>query len=550
MSMGMTCWFEFLRRATLIGVLAWTASGVAQEAQNREKPPSSESLSASSSDSVRELREQVRELQAAIAGMRSDWQRARAETEELRRELNEVRAGTGLQSAGLRNAVAKSEVSSADAAAGSSQDGSQNVLQNDAPGNQEEDQKKGEHAASLEEEYQLLSGKVDDQYQTKVESASKYRLRLSGIVLMNLVSNQGWVDNIDIPTLAGAKPPGDSGGSFGATLRQSEIGFEAFGPNVAGAKTRADLQLDLAGGFPSVPNGINSGLLRLRTGTMRMDWTNTSVVAGQDGIFFSPNSPTSFASLAVPALSYAGNLWSWVPQIRVEHRVVLGEESSLMFQGGILDPVSGEAPRGGFYRQAGPGELSRQPAYAARIAWTHDVFGQPLRVGFGGFYSRQDYRFSRTVDGWAGMTDIELPLSHQFSLSGKLYRGKGLGGLGGGIGRSALFSGDPALASTRVQGLNSVGGWAQLKYRPSNKLEFNAAFGMDNPYASDLKYFKYAQAYGDPTLARNQGSFVNMIYRPRSDLLFSAEYRHLTTYTITEGGNSAGHLNLMMGVLF
>src|ERR1700686_2696193 len=292
MRMSMTRWFEFLRWAMLTGVMAWTASAIAQEARNRAEPPSSpESLSAASSDSVRELREQVRELQAAVAGMRSDWQRAHAETEELRRELNEVRAGTGPRDAVLRNAVAKS-ATGAEAAAGSSQDSSQNVLQNDAPGNQEEDQKedqkKGEHSASLEEEYQLLSGKVDDQYQTKVESASKYRLRLSGIVLMNLVSNQGWVDNIDIPTLAGAKPPGDSGGSFGATLRQSEIGFEAFGPNVAGAKTRADLQLDLAGGFPSVPNGINSGLLRLRTGTMRMDWTNTSVVVGQDGIFFSP----------------------------------------------------------------------------------------------------------------------------------------------------------------------------------------------------------------------------------------------------------------------
>ncbi len=547
--MSMTRWFESLRWAILMGVMAWTASGIAQEARNRAEPPSSESLSAASNDSVRELREQVRELQAAVAGMRSDWQRARAETEQLRRELDEVRAGMGPRNPVLTDAVAKSEASSAEVAAGSSQDSSQNVLQNGAQEDQD-DQKKGEHAASLEEEYQLLSGKVDDQYQTKVESASKYRLRLSGIVLMNLVSNQGWVDNIDIPALAGPRPPGDSGGSFGATLRQSEIGFEAFGPSVAEAKTRADLQLDLAGGFPSVPNGINSGLLRLRTGTMRMDWTNTSVVVGQDAIFFSPNSPTSFASLAIPALSYAGNLWSWVPQIRVEHRVVLGEESSLMFQGGILDPVSGEAPQGGFYRQAGPGELSRQPAYGTRIAWRHDIFGQPLQVGLGGFYSRQDYGFSRTVDGWAGMTDIELPLNHQFSLSGKLYRGKGLGGLGGGIGRSALFSGDPALASTDVRGLNSVGGWAQLKYRPSSKLEFNAAFGMDNPYASDLKYFKYSHAYGDPTLARNQGSFVNMIYRPRSDLLFSAEYRHLTTYTITNGGNSAGHLNLMMGVLF
>ena len=546
--MRMTRWFEFLRCAILMAAMAWTASGMAQEARNRAEPSSPGALSDSSSDSVRELREQVRELQAAVAGMRSDWQRARAETEQLRRELDEVRAGTGTRNAVLTDAVAKSETDS-EAGERSSRHSLEDALQNSAQEDQEQDQKKGEHAASLEEEYQLLSGKVDDQYQTKVESASKYRLRLSGIVLMNLVSNQGWVDNIDIPTLAGPKPPGDSGGSFGATLRQSEIGFEAFGPSVAGAKTRADLQLDLAGGFPSVPNGINSGLLRLRTGTMRMDWTNTSVVVGQDAIFFSPNSPTSFASLAVPALSSAGNLWSWVPQIRVEHRVVLGEESSLIFQGGILDPVSGEAPLFGYYRQAGPGESSRQPAYATRVAWTHDVFGQPLRVGLGGFYSRQDYGFGRTVDGWAGMTDIELPLSHQFLLSGKLYRGRALGGLYGAAGTSVVYSDDPALESTLVRGLDTVGGWAQLKYRPANKLEFNAAFGMDNPYASDLKLFPYATNW-NTTLARNQGSFVNMIYRPRSDLLFSAEYRHLTTYTITKGGNNAGHLNLMMGVLF
>ena len=160
MRMRMTRWFEFLRWAMLTGVLAWTASGVGQDARNRAEPPSSESLSAVSSDSVRELREQVRELQAAVDGMRSDWQRAHAETEQLRRELNEVRAGDAV----LRNPVAKSETTGAEAAAGSSQDSSQNVLQNDAPGNQEEDQKKSEHAASLEEEYQLLSGKVDDQY--------------------------------------------------------------------------------------------------------------------------------------------------------------------------------------------------------------------------------------------------------------------------------------------------------------------------------------------------------------------------------------------------
>jgi hypothetical protein len=561
--MSKTRWFECLRWGMLLSVTAWSAFAAAQEAANRTQPPP-ESLHEPVSDSVRELREQVRELQAAVAGMRSDWQRARAETAELRRELDEIRKGevraeTGLRNALFRDAVAKSEAGNTVAAAG----GLPNALLNGAPQDQrtedqKEDQKQSEHAASLEEEYQLLSGKVDDQYQTKVESASKYRVRLSGIVLMNLVSNQGVVDSIDLPTLAYARPPGDSGGSFAATLRQSEIGFEAFGPNVAGAKTTADLQLDLAGGFPPVSNGINSGLVRLRTATMRMDWTNTSVVMGQDAIFFSPGSPTSFATLAIPALTYAGNLWSWVPQVRVEHRVSLGEESSLLLQGGILDPLSGEAPGAplgvmpyeNYYRQAGPGEASRQPAYGTRIAWTRNVFGQPLRIGVGGYYTRQDYGFNRNVDGWAGMTDIELPLNHQLSLSGKFYRGRAVGGLYGAFGQSVLFSGDPTLPSTEVQALDSIGGWAQAKYRPANKWEFNAAFGMDSPYASDLKYFTYPQSYGDATLARNQGSFVNVIYRPRSDLLFSAEYRHMTTYSLIDGGNNAGHLNLMMGVLF
>src|SRR5208282_1888036 len=228
-------WFDCLRWGMLLGVTAWSALGAAQEPANRPQAPSPEALHESVSDSVRELRDQVRELQAAVAGMRSDWQRARDETAELRRELDEIRAGEGrtgteLRSAELKDAVAKSETGNSEAAAGSLQNQDQRT----------EDPKKSAHAASLDEEYQLLSGKVDDQYQTKVESASKYRVRLSGIVLMNLVSNQGVVDSIDLPTLAYARPPGDSGGSFGATLRQSEIGFEAFGPTVAGAKTTAD----------------------------------------------------------------------------------------------------------------------------------------------------------------------------------------------------------------------------------------------------------------------------------------------------------------------
>jgi hypothetical protein len=44
--------------------------------------------------------------------------------------------------------------------------------------------------------------------------------------------------------------------------------------------------------------------------------------------------------------------------------------------------------------------------------------------------------------------------------------------------------------------------------------------------------------------------FANYIFRPRSDLLFSAEYRRLRTYEITGSPDSAGQLGLAVGFLF
>jgi len=539
------------RVALLSLVIMCCANGLAQ---NAGVSSSQDNLS----QSVRELADQVRELRVSMAELRAESEHAHAETRELRRELEELRASSAPKKPGLLEAVVRSGSATVMEPRDSpSDDGVGMVAQAggsqypESQANPPEEQKQSGRGATLEEQFELLSGKVDDQYQTKVESASKYRMRLSGIVLLNMFSNQGVVDNIDLPEIAYGRLPGNSGGSFGASLRQSQLGFEVFGPTVAGARTRADLQVDLAGGFPAEPNGVNSGLMRLRTATMRMDWENTSAVVGQDALFFSPSAPTSFASLAEPALSYAGNLWGWVPQIRVEHRFVTGESSNVLLQGGILDPVSGEVPWKNAYRTPGPGEASRQPAYGARIAWNHDVSGQAIRLGVGAYYSRQDYGFDRNVDSWAIMSDLGIPLGSKFELSGKFFRGRALGGLYGGLGQSVLFSGsDPQDPYTELIGVNTVGGWTQLKYRATTKLEFNGAFGIDNPFARDLNHFPYAYSYGEPILARNHAGFFNMIYRPRSDLVFAAEYRRIDTDSLDGRDWGAGHLNLSMGILF
>ena len=180
----------------------------------------------------------------------------------------------------------------------------------------------------LEESTQLLGSKINEQYQTKVETAAKYRARLSGIVLMNAFRNVGASDNLDFPNYA--QPP-VAGHHLrlvlGATLRQTEIGLEIFGPTLAGARSSANVQFDFAGGFPSTPNGVNFGIARMQTASLRLDWKDTSVIAGQDSLFISPLSPTSFASLATPAFAYAGNLWGWTPQLRIEHRFDLPDRA-------------------------------------------------------------------------------------------------------------------------------------------------------------------------------------------------------------------------------
>lgn len=519
-------WVVFLVLLIPKGMVCAQGQGPAAngEALDRQQKADSESVAGL----LQQLKGQIETLNAQVKELKTQQQSTAAETADLRTELNLAKS----QLAAMDNSTKAVEMAS--------------VQPNPTmPSSSTE-----ERINRLEENQQLADSKIAEQSQTKVESASKYRVRLSGIVLFNMFGNRGTVDNIDFPQLATPMDPLASSGSFGASLRQSQIGIEAYGPTIAGARTSADVQFDFAGGFPGVSNGVSFGIMRLRTGTIRFDWQDTSIVAGQDSLFFSPLSPTSFATLAVPALAYSGKLWAWTPQVRVEHRFALSDSSSLSVQGGILDSLSGEAPLGAPERNPTWGENSGQPAYAARVAFDHKLFGQDVILGLGGYYGRQDWGLHRGVDGWSGMADVTVPLGEKFEFTGEFYRGRALGGLSGGIGQSVLWNGPLTDPGTEVYGLNSIGGWAQLKYKATSKLQFNGAFGQDNPFASDLRADGGNEVlYGAP-LSKNQSAFANFIYQPRSDIVISLEYRKIRTYILDNGFNSANVVNFSLGYIF
>ena len=308
---------------------------------------------------LQELKDEVHELKDMVFQLQQQTVASRNEITHLREELEK-----GHGSSGSSQSVTVDEQSPAYGTATTAQ------LE--------------QRLDSVEEQQQLLTGKIDDQYQTKVESASKYRVRLSGIVLFNLFGNSGSVDNLDVPTWAQPGTPGVPSGAAGGTLRQSIIGLEAFGPDLWGAHTSANVNFDFGGGFPATTNGVDSGLVRLRTAAVRLDWKDTSVVAGQDQLFISPLSPTSFASLIVPPLSYAGDLWAWTPQLRVEHHFALSSDSTVLLQGGFIDNLTGEPPDGPYYSWYRVCDLGRANP-AAGVCGASRLFSSILRADLHGW---------------------------------------------------------------------------------------------------------------------------------------------------------------------
>ena len=513
----------------------------AAHAQNASAPAATDSAS-----SVRDLQEQVQQLRLLVEQMRAENAESRAEMRQLRQDLQATRALLEPPAGGpLPETAANSTSASTQPAATQPA----NSLSS-ATATSESSATLEERVQKLEESTSLIGSKIDEQYQTKVETASKYRARLHGIVLMNAFRNVGGSDNLDFPSYAEPAGPGTPLATVGATLRQSEIGFEIFGPTIAGARTSADVQFDFAGGFPATGNGVNFGIVRLQTASVRFDWEHTSVVAGQDSLFISPLSPTSFASLATPAFAFAGNLWGWTPQLRLEHRFDISDRQAITVQAGVLDNLDWEPNYNSFYRTAQAGELSGQPAYALRTAWSRPGQDHPLSFGVAGYYGRQNWTWGRNVDAWAGMADWQIPILPRLSLSGEFYRGRGIGGLGAAVGTSILYGGDPSQPYTSIRGLDDLGGWAQLKFRLTPKLEINGVFADDNAFAADVRGFAIDKNNFGPILGRNRGALANVVFRPRSDLILSAELRRLRTFPVYTNSSITNQLNLSAGILF
>lgn len=412
-----------------------------------------------------------------------------------------------------------------------------------------------EQVAVLREQQEVQASELATHEQTKVESKSKYPVRLTGLILANAFNNSSGVDVIQSPNLAVS-----GSGSTGVTLRQTVLGLDARGPHLVGAPTHADVRVDFFGASTTTsPGGYGgaSGLLRLRTAHASIDWARAQAFAELDHPIVSPDTPTSLTAVAQPPLAWSGNLWNWVPQFGGEYRQALGQSSGVRVEAALVDvpdppalATAAAMSTAGSINAASYAEQSRWPGSELHFTYTHGNPATGARLGAGGYFSPHEAKGYFHYDAWAATLDYQMPLGRRLEANGAFYRGLALGGLGGGAYKDNIFAISPTGQYTFERPLDALGGWSQLKARASERLEFNVDFGLDDAFARELRPYAVAASGIYANVVRNATFFSNAIYSPTAYTLFSFEYRRLSSTPVTGTRAASNVYGLAAGYKF
>jgi hypothetical protein len=370
---------------------------------------------------------------------------------------------------------------------------------------------------------ETLQTQVAELAQVKVESTSRFPVKVFGNIHTQVFSNSANANWLDIPNLINAPPADAANGTFSASLRQSRLGFTADGPRIGSARTSGVLAMDFFGGIPGFQTGQVMGLPRLLVAFARIDGQRTALQAGQDHMILAPRDPTSLAGFAFPLLFRSGNLYLRAPHVRVERTA--GRYVRAM--AGIMAPIGGDVPDEN-YRFVPPalgGERSQRPAVQGRVAFgTLDAEATRLaNVAVSGHYGWE--RQAGTLDeSWATAFDFALRRDW-IGAAGELFVGDNIDAFGGALGLNA----------------RAAGGWAEIQFFPSPRWSINAGSGIDDNRDSRSASFPRR---------KNRSSYGNVIISFTPELQGSFEYRWLGTTPMAAEERTNHHLDWVLAYKF
>jgi hypothetical protein len=314
-------------------------------------------------------------------------------------------------------------------------------------------------------------------------------------------------------------------------VRQSRVTVLAIVPEFAGGAIAGELDVDFFGGQQPSTGGRTFPLLRIRKAFAELTWSRFAVLVGQESPPIAEVSPSSIASIGFPDFAGSGNLWLWIPQVRLAADLPPTSGVRLGAEVSALAPTSGE-PQAAFFTQPDAAERSGRPYLQGRLRGRWGAGENEGEVSFGGHYGWLRDSTGGQIASKALAVSVWTPLAAGFELRGEAFTGQALAGLGGGgVGQNMVRNGVPVRAK---------GGWVQLNWRAGG-WELGAGSGIDDPDDEDLVA---------ASRLRNTAFEGHVIWR-RLPVVIGLEGRGLRTrYSSPVGTRSAAHVNLAVGLEF
>jgi len=368
----------------------------------------------------------------------------------------------------------------------------------------------------------------------RVEPRSKNHVELSGLVLVNGFFNNGRVNNSDVPQVADR--PDTTGAPvshLGGTVRQTQFALTADAPRFAGGSFTGELDMDFYGGQMNTPGGRTWPLLRIRRIRAEVDWPHAWVMFGQEAPPIAETNPSSLAQVGLVGFDRSGNLWAWIPQVRVGAE--LGDIMKVGLEGSVLAPTAWDFQGVGvFNTQPDRAERTRRPFLEGRLRVRWDRTDTEGEISLGGHYGWLISALDTLVTTRALAASARFTLTRYLEVRGEAFTGQALSTLGGGGIGSNLGVGNVPV--------RTHGGWGQLNLRPHPAVEVGGGFGLDDPNDADL----------DPATAwlRNASWEGHVQWRP-APLVLGVEFRRIeTTYGPALGNVFVNHINVAAGFAF
>ncbi len=311
------------------------------------------------------------------------------------------------------------------------------------------------------------------------------------------------------------KTDGARSDEFNMTARETRLGLNIRAPEFEGIRTSGRLETDFYSG--AVENAPN---LRLRLAYVDVERGPWSLRAGQDWETLITVIPriVNFSYLA-----NAGALGLRRPQVRLTRTFSLNERMRLVTKIAAARTIGEDMDGGG----QDDGAASGFPTGQANMILEVRTFGdQTMVIGLSGHAGQEKVSAyvdhtnpdapvdipEKDYDTWSVILSLGLPLTPHASLQGSIWRGSNLNNYWGGIGQG--------INRQQQTAIDAQGGWAQLVLTPTDAVNVNLGYGLDNPDAADLN---------PGQRERNELLFANISYACTPALTVAAEYSYLTT---------------------